>query len=213
MVTENENSNDDSNQNGSSGTDPNAGGSGQKNQDNKRQVSYETYTKTLDEAKAAKARLKALEESLNKVSDEKMKSDGDWKGLIEAREKRIQELEAHTQEVSTKYETLNERIVSSHKLSKVISKLGGGLDEKYFGLIDLNEVKVNPESGEIDDLSAAKVAESFRTMYPETIKPKGNTRMMGEVGSKGSGTQLTYEAWSKLTYQEQKTRYKDVIDK
>jgi len=206
MTTENESSNS------SSGANTNASGEGDKNQQNndnggKGQVSYETYLKTLDEAKKAKEKLRALEEEKNRVAEEKMISEGNWKGLIEARENRIKELEEENRVTKSKYGELNERIAGSQKLSKVLSKLGGDLDDKYFGLIDISEVKVNPETGEVDDMSAAKVAENFRTMYPETIKKKFNPNSMGENRS-GTGndqpTTIAYKDWSKLPYNEQR---------
>ena len=132
MLIENENG-DNSNQTGSSGTPPKVGDDGKTNpkNDEKRSVSYETYLKTLDEAKAAKSKLRAIEDERNKIQEEKMKSDGDWKGLLEARENRIKELENETMDIKQKYTGLNERVTSSQKLSKVLSKLGGDLDAKY----------------------------------------------------------------------------------
>jgi len=197
--------------NGSSGTNSEAGGDGEKNQNNentgKGHVSYETYQKTLDEAKKAKEKLRAIEEQASKLAEEKMIAEGNWKGLLEARENRIKELEEENNQTKSKYGELNERIAGSQKLSKVLSKLGGDLDDKYFGLIDISEVKVNPETGEVDDMSAAKVAENFRTMYPETIKKKFNPNSMGENRS-GTGndqpTTIAYKDWSKLPYNEQR---------
>lgn len=189
---------------GTSGSNTNPGGEGEKSKE--KTVSYETYLKTLDEAKSAKSKLKAQEDALNKIQDEKMKADGDWKGLLEARENRIRELTEQSETLGKKYGALNERITNSQKLSMVISKLGGNLDEKYYGLIDLEGIKTNPETGEIDDMSATKIAESFRTMYPETIKKGFNPNAMGETRGSANSTQsmISRDEWLKLSYSEQK---------
>jgi hypothetical protein len=195
----------DSNQDASGGSNTNPGGEGDKSQD-KKSVSYETYSKLLDEAKSVKLKLKEYEEKVHKTQEEKLKAEGDWKGLIELREARIKELEGETDTLGKKYQTLNERIANSQKLSSVISKLGGSLDPKYYGLIDLSDVKVNPETGEIDDMSAAKVAESFRVEYSETIKKGFNPNSMGENRSgsnNGQGT-ISHAEWLRLPYLEQK---------
>lgn len=206
MTTENEENT--SNQSGSSGTNSQASGDGQQKQgEDKQHVSYETYKKTLDEAKTAKAKLKAIEEEKQRLAEEKMVAEGNWKGLLEARENRIKELEEETNAIKGQYGELNERITGSKKLSKVLSKIGGDIDEKYFGLIDISDVKVNPETGEVDDMSAAKVAESFRTMYPETIKKKFDPKSMGEdrSGSTKEGqSTITYAEWLKLDWKQQK---------
>lgn len=207
MPSENQDA-ENQNQQGSSGTTPNAGGEGQNQSttENKRSVSYETYLKTLDEAKSAKSRLRALEEEKNKIAEEKLKSEGDWKGLLELRESRIKELEGESTQLKEKFTGLNERVTSSQKLSKVLSKIGGDLDPKYYGLIDISDVKINPETGEIDDMSATKVAENYRTEYAETIKKKFNPAAMGENrpgGQGGDGEFISYDKWSKLKYSEQ----------
>ena len=200
MTTENS---DNANQ-GTSGSNTNPGGEGEKSKE--KSVSYETYLKTLDEAKTAKSKLKANEDALIKIQEEKMKAEGDWKGLLEARESRIKELTEQSETLNKKYSTLNERITNSQKLSMVISKLGGNLDEKYYGLIDLQDIKTNPETGEIDDMSATKVAESFRTMYPETIKKVFNPNAMGETRGSANSAQsmISKDEWLKLPYLEQK---------
>lgn len=204
-----QNSDGTSNQSDPSGINSPASGDGQqkdKQGEDKQTVSYETYKKTLDEAKTAKAKLKAIEEEKLRLSEEKMIAEGNWKGLLEARENRIKELEEETSAVKSKYGELSETITGSKKLSKVLSKIGGDIDEKYFGLIDIGDVKVNPETGEVDDMSAAKVAENFRTMYPETIKKKFNPNAMGEnkTSSSDAPTTISYDAWTKLLWSEQK---------
>lgn len=200
-----------------SGESTETSGNGEENQTKKEEkgsVSYETYKKTLAEAKSAKAKLRELEAIHNKSAEEKMKAEGDWKGLLEARENQIKELEAKTSELENNYSSLNETILESKKLSKIISKLGAHLDDKYFGLIDLKDVKINPETGEIDEISAARVAENFKREYPETLKPRKSSMMMGEAGTKGdSGSILTYDAWLKLPYKEKMARYNEVKNK
>jgi predicted RNase H-like nuclease (RuvC/YqgF family) len=201
MTTDNESTSNNSSSGGAN-TDP--GGEGKNQQKNS--VSYETYTKVLDEAKAAKAKLREFEENFNKTREEKLKADGDWKGLLETRESRIKELETELSKTSEKFSSLHDRITNSQKLAKVLSKVGGHVDEKYYGLIDISDVKTNPETGEIDDMSAAKVAESFRTTYSDVVKKGFNPASMGET--KGAGNQpaatIPYEEWSRLPYNEKK---------
>jgi len=194
------------NSNDSGGVNPNVGDAGEKIPENKNIVSYETYTKVLDEAKAAKAKVKEYEDNFNRTKEEKLKADGDWKGLLESRESRIKELELANSEISTKHNSLSERITDSKKLSSILGKLEGNLDQKYYGLIDLNDVKINPETGEIDDMSASAVAERFKVEYPETIRKIFNPKSMGEGknGTDNINGVISRDAWLKLSYQEQK---------
>jgi hypothetical protein len=206
---------DGSNQN--PGGENGSGGAANENQngDNKNGgsgVSYETYTKAIDEIKKTKAKLKELEDNQSKIIQEKMKTDGDWKGLLDSRESKIKELESQIGDIKSRYDGLNEQVIESKKLGKVLSKLGGSLDSKYFGLIDLDEVKINPETNDIDELSVIKVVDGYKSKYPETLKKTGNTKMMGESGgdNQNGDKSLTYDAWLKLPYAEKNRRMKDV---
>jgi hypothetical protein len=88
----------------------------------------------------------------------------------------------------------------------VLNKIEGVIDQKYYGLIDLDEVMVNPESGEIDEMSVIKAAQSFKTQYPEVVRKSGFSGMMGDgrtnTGTSTEGSTIGYDAWFKLPYRE-----------
>jgi len=202
MATENAENNE--NTSGAGGSNTNPSGNGENNNKKNDSVSYESYLKAVNESKAAKEKLREAQALLEKSGEDKMKADGDWKGLLESRDNKINELSAALNEIKSQYGNLNSQVLESKKLSKVLGKLGGDLDNKYFNLIDLDEVKVNPDTGEIDDISVSEVAERYKTTFPETLKSKINPNMLGDNGgSNKNAEKIKYSDWEKLSYKDQ----------
>ena len=190
----------------SGSNDPNASSNqGQESTQNEGKVAYETYRKVLGEAKNAKEKLRALEAEFTKEREAKMKSNEDWKGLLELREAEIKDLRAQQSKLNEDYQSLDSHIKTGKKLSAVLNKIEGQLDQKYFGLIDLDDVVINPETGDIDDMSATQAALKYKTQYPETIKKGGYAGMMGDGRSSGTNgaTTISRDSWIKLPYREQ----------
>lgn len=180
-----------------------------------KKVSHETYLKVLGEKKAATARLREFEETQRKAEEERLKKDGDWKGLIEAREAEITTLRKSLEDTSSMFGKLNDRVINGEKLSSVLSALGSDVPSKYFGLIDIDEVSFNPETGEIDTLTAKKVAEKFKREYPEVLKKKVHSDMMGSGHGNGvsGGNTIRRNDWIKLPYDKQKAfKQSQIID-
>lgn len=193
-----------------SGSDGQAGGENQEEnpkpiKDEKR-VSHETYMKVLGEKKAASAKLREFEDNAKKAEEERLKKDGDWKGLIEAREVEIAHLRKSLEDTSTRFEKLNSRVTNGEKLSSVLTALGSDVPSKYFGLIDIDDVTVNPETGVIDELTAKKVADRFKKEYPEVLKKNVHPGMMGNGHGNGvvGGNTIKHSDWVKLPYDKQK---------
>lgn len=195
-----------------SGNDSDAGGetneqdSSTKNPSNEKKVAYETYQKVLAEKKAASARLKEFEENQRKAEEERLKKDGDWKGLIDARETEISNLRKSLEETSSKFEKLNSRVTNGEKLSSVLSQLGADVPSKYYGLIDIDDVSINPETNEIDTMTAKKVTDRFKQEYPEVLKKNVHAGMMGTGHGNGvsGGNTIKHADWVKLPYDKQK---------
>ena len=185
------------------------------NQSADKKVAYETYQKILAEKKAATAKVKEHEDNLKRIEEDRLKKDGDWKGLIDARENEIINLRKSLEETSSRFDKLNSRVTNGEKLSSVLSQLGADVPSKYYGLIDIEDVAINPETGDIDAMTAKKVAERFKVEYPEVLKKSVHSGMMGAGhgnGVAGSGS-IKHSDWMKLPYDKQKAfKNSQIID-
>lgn len=204
------------NQDGSGGANSgNAGGAGSSNEggnpDNK-PVAYETYQRTLDEAKAAKAKAKELEDQLAAIANEKAEKErlaaekaGDTAKLLELERKKREELEGKLSDFTSK-ETRRT------KLAAALSGLNGAVDPKFYELIDFDSIVLD-ETGRPNDLSVQKVVEKFKSEYPEVLKaPNGSKLPSKAPGGGNPPSKIAHAEWLKLPLVDKK-KYKsgDII--
>jgi hypothetical protein len=129
-------------------------GEGQADKLPRQTVLYETHEKLLNERKRDLARLKELEAKEREREEADARKRGDYENLIKARD---EALKAKDEELNG----IRDMIHRASKKNAVIEALGGNIDSKWLKLIDVSDVAVNPETGEVDNFTVAKVAESF----------------------------------------------------
>lgn len=190
---------------GTSGSNQNSGGAGS-------QKSVEELAKELEalrnhnqellsEKKKVSEKLKTFEQLAKEKEEKELKEKEDFKTLVQLRE---QELE------KTKSELEIERTqrMQGMKLDAFLSVIDGKIDSKYWGMIDLEQIKLNPDSKQIDQMSVSQAVEVFKKTYPELIKT--NMGQMIPANAPTNGDILTYDKWLTLPVKEQKARYKEM---
>lgn len=181
------------------------------NDDNGKSVSYESYSRAVErekrwkqEAEEARQKLNEYETAAQKAERERLEKEGNWQKLAETRAEEVERLKNEVQTWTDKFSGLNSQIQDSKKAHAVVSKLPGSLRQDYFHMLDLDGVVMNPETGEIDETTAVKAAESFAQRYPELIKAANSPRIPnGEPGG-GGVTKLTYDEYLKLPHAEKR---------
>ncbi len=149
-------------------------------------VAYETYKKAVDEAKAAKAKVAEFEKSKREAEESKLKQDGEYKKLLEQREQELKE----TQE---KLSGTEKKISESRKLNAFLGAVPGDVPKQYWGLIDLDGIAVDPETGMPDPASVKKAAAEFEKSHPEVVK-KPNKGKLPTDAANGSGAPTGFSA-------------------
>ena len=158
-------------------------------------VAYETYRKTLSEAKKAKEALEAVNAERQKLLDEKMAAEGKKDELIGSKDKRIQELEGKLKKVVGAF---------GHKqLASVVSQEAakeGCIDVgALLALSDLSAVEVDDEFNvnveQVRDLvQAVKREKSYLFNKPVTS---------AKTGVPTTGVTKSADDWAKLPLAEQ----------
>jgi len=174
------------------------------------QVSYDTHRKLLSEKKRRDEELREARERLGRFEAEEKKRTEDellkqqnYEKIIELKNK---ELEETTQKLSG----MQTQFTDMRKFDAFKKALGNGdIDQKYWGLVDLNEIVIHPESTEIDEMSVTKYVDKFQSQFPEVIKRPSGANMPANA-PKGVGQTLTYEEWKKLPAKEMRARLKEV---
>jgi small-conductance mechanosensitive channel len=166
---------------------------GQDNQNKEKPstVTRDAYEKAVSEAKKAKERLAQLESDAKKRTEEELKAKEDYKKLWES-------TKAEADDWKTKYSGLNSSVQESRKLNAVLGKLPGKVASEYWGLVELDKIAADPETGRVDDASVARYVKEFEQKHARLIdKPQGG-KLPGDA-AKGAGKELGFEAELRAT--------------
>jgi hypothetical protein len=197
---------------GTSTTDSgSAGGGGDESGRSGEDVSYETHRRLLSQKKKLQEERDRLLADKEKRDAEavlaektRLEEQGEYKQLLDLERKKNEELAG---QLNT-FETTSKQ---AKKLDAVLTATNGKIPKKFWGLIDLGSVVVDPETGEVDAMSVTKTVENLRAEYPEIIRTgKGGSLPPNAPQGSGQGT-LTYDEWKKLPLDEMKKRQAEVM--
>jgi hypothetical protein len=183
------------------------------NSDQKNQVAYETFSKLLDEKKALAKKHDDLQRQLDDIQKKTLEKENDWKGLFELERKEKETIHNSLLEKESVLKEYGEREITAKKFSAFKEKLGTDIDKRYFSLIDLDEVIINPDTGKVEETSAIVAAKKFAETYPEVVKPRVGSRgaFEGQSGSTTGGA-ITHEQWLAIKdYREKQRQYSNII--
>jgi hypothetical protein len=139
------------------------------------------FKKLLGQRKADQEKLRALTSELEsfksekqKLEEEKMKHEGNFKALLESREKELEKTKGLLKEFESKIVTFEEAQINQKKINAFNKAVGGRLvNDKLYSLVPLEKIALTDE-GEIDMVSLKSVADEYVKEFKYTIgTPKG----------------------------------------
>lgn len=162
---------------GDAGTDQAATSTAQASKDS---VQYDTYKKVLGEKKRMQEQFTKAQEELEQMraaqkqaEEAKLAENQEYKKLLELR---TQELEKTNSELKS----MRQSHTNAQKLDAFLSALGGKVDKKYWGLIDIDRVVTDPETGGVDEMSVTKLVEDFRAEHGRLIDTQQSKKLPNE---------------------------------
>jgi hypothetical protein len=160
-------------------------------------VAYETHRKLLGEKKrleeqhaAAAQKIKEYESQAKLKEESELKQKEEWKKLLEIREKELAEAK---QQVHVK----DELISTSLKRRALLDAVNGSVPEQYWGLMPLEEIALNPETGMPDESSVQAIARKFESTFADVVKPKG-AKGLPNTAAGGPPKKMTVSEWKQL---------------
>jgi hypothetical protein len=158
------------------GSAENLQASGIEEKTQKDKVAYETYQRTLAEAKKAKAERDVLLAEKQAMSDNKLKEQNEWKQFAEQKEKEAADEKAKRAE-------LESTILDSLKLSAFHKHLGGRIkDDAYYQFVDTDRITYNPDTKRVDEESVKVVVADFVKRHSSLVEFKSG-KMPNEAAS------------------------------
>lgn len=182
------------------GDNANAGSEGAKES-----VAFESYQKLLDQHKKSKETQKELAEKLKAYEDEKriqeeskLKEQGEYKKIVEARD-------AENKKLKEDLDLFKKSLYDGAKLQAVLEKLPGKVRNKsYLGFIDIDKVAIDPETNAIDEKTVEDVASIFVKEHSHLLEIS-NGKSLPTDSANGS-RKLSYDEWLKLPLKEKKEK-------
>lgn len=174
-------------------------------------VAYKSYSKVLGEKKKLAGTVSELQAKIDKFetdakekADEELKVKEDYKTLLGLRDQELEDTKKENTSFRNQFD-------DSKKLRAVLRTIKGELPDRYYGLVDLDKVAIDPNTGEVDQMSVTKVVDDYTKTYPETLRAQGGPGLPNTAPA-GSKT-LTYDAWLKLPAKEMAARQSEVMEK
>ena len=191
-----------------SGTSGDSGDSDSQNPSGK--VDYETHRKLLGEKKRLAEQHAATQAELDKFrkaeEDRQVKEAEAAKDYEKLKQQFADQLKAKESELAQHAVERTQAV----KLDAFFAALDGKLERKYWGLIDVDAIIIDPSTKAPDQMSVTTYLEKFRKEYPEVIAKPGRSSMPNDKPLGSSSGSLSYEEWLALPLKDKKLRQKDV---
>lgn len=168
-----------------------------------------TNQRLLEESKKFKEKAQTFEQKeleerdrIKRLEEEKLRSEGQYKILLEQREKErdalISDRDNEKREKEKAYNTLTE----ARKLSAFQNRLGGKLkSQKLLDFVDTEEIAINPDTGEFDQQSVDSVVKKFLGEFKEMVD-FGNNRL--PAYDTGNGKNIGLKDWAGMNTKDKK---------
>lgn len=172
-------------------------------------VAFETYDKNVRLARNRGEKLKAAEAEKTRLSaelakfqnaerlaeEEKARKAGDWTALAAQKDQLIADLQGKLADSDGKW-------TNAMRFAAIERALTVKIPKRFFPIVDVSRIEVSAD-GKINETSLAKYANELKTEYPEILGEKKKGPGDEPPGPDGGGL-ISYEAWSKMPYAEQK---------
>lgn len=197
----------------SSGAPADISDEGDKTDNKKDTVSYETHRRLLDEKKKAQAkaeelesRIRAFEEEKSKKEREELEKQGNYQKLLEQERQEKARIEGE-------HKQLVESIHTARKRAAVLRNIVGKVPEPVVdALLKVDGVALK-EDGTVDEDTAKLVAQEFEQNFHYVIqRDKTNGGLPNGAAPGGApGKKMTYKEWCALpNSKEMQKHYNDV---
>ncbi len=164
--------------------------------------------KILSEKKQWQAKAKEFETKLaefdakfKEVETKELEAKGDLKKLLDIEREKAAALAQQVKDANDNLAKLSESEKDRKKLASVLQAFDGGLDKRWWNLIDIDQVVIDPDTGEVDKGSVDKVTKTLKETYPEMVR-KPVAGMPKNATQSGGGATIGHEAWKALPSKE-----------
>jgi len=178
----------------------------------KNSVQYETYDRVMRKLKKAEEEADALRIEKQKRAQDDVERDGDLSKKIDYYKTQSDERDQELLNLRSQIDDHAKEKLNDDKRSLVLDAIQGSVDRAFWIHIDLDEVSVNPDTGEVDPSSVERVATAFTKKFGSRLidTPAANNMAANSANLRNGSTKLTMDAWKQLPYKERQARIGDI---
>ncbi len=181
----------------------------------KQTVSYDTHRKLLDEKKRLQTERDALTAEKADRERKDAEAKGDYQKLLDQERAALADERKKREGTEAKLASYEEQEKGRRKLAAILTNVGATVDSKYYGLLPIDDVLVDPTTGEIDQNSVTRAVEKTKKQFPEILKGVGGPGMPKNQPGANGGTPGTirYSDWKNLPSVEMdKWKREQIVD-
>ena len=162
-------------------------------------VQYDTYKKVLAEKKRVQEQNASIQQQLDQLlmdqktaEESKMVENQEYKKLLDLK---AEELTKTVSELTS----MRSAQANAVKLDAFLNAIGGKVDRKYWGLVDLESIVVDPSTGLVEEMSVTKLVETFRKEHGRLIDTLSASNQLPNKFPKGTDGKASGFAEKSLT--------------
>lgn len=125
-------------------------------------------------------KLKAFEDAKAAQEQKELEARGEFEKIKQTYEAKIAEMDGKLSEIAAR-DTYNKKFVA------FMRNLSGKLEDRYFPLVDIEGIAVNPDTGEVDQATVLSTVKKFEASYGNLLTKPGK-RMDSEAPGSGGQT-------------------------
>lgn len=175
----------------------------------KDKVDYKSFEKLLGQRKADKARMEEMSRQVEEyrnalelykqkekeAEEVKNKESGNYKALVETREKEINDLQKKLEEYQARVNDSEENFNKVLKLSAFNESIGGKIKHKrFYDLVELDKIAIDPETKKVDEKSLKDYVKNFTSEFKDIIEFKDARLPERQAGESSSYSYDDYVA-------------------
>jgi hypothetical protein len=146
-------------------------------------VKYASYKKAVNQLKNQKSELEELREWKKQIVEDEQLKKGNFEQAIKSRDEALIDLKS-------KLTNFEQAEIDGKKIHAIQSKLPGKISNpEYLSFIDLDSIEIDPESGDLDELTLTRAVDGFVSRHAKLMEPT-NSKGLPTVGHLGGRPNL-----------------------
>ena len=167
-------------------------------------VKYDTYRKVLGEKKNLQSKFELAQKELEEFRAKQKESEERELQENNKGQEFAERKEKEAAEALQRVKDYEHREIASRKLDRILNGVGQPIDAKYWGLINVEAVEYDAETGEFDETSLNSEIQRIKNEMPEIISRKKDANYDPSAPNKNGMGNLSVAEYARMSNKDKK---------